>query len=160
TLAGGVSAASLTRTSSFAYDATSGLLTKEVIEPDTSNLCLVTTYTYDAFGNKTGATTRNCNGTTGEAVAPTGDPLITSRTSGTGFDTQGRFATSATNALSQSESRTYTSAQSLAFGGPTTLVGPNNLTTSWSYDGFGRKTLETRSDGNKTQLDYLYCSGV
>ncbi len=50
-------AAIQTRTSAFEYDATSGLLTKEIIEPDNANLCLVTTYVYDAYGNKTSATT-------------------------------------------------------------------------------------------------------
>jgi YD repeat-containing protein len=49
--AGNAYGATATRTSSFEYDATSGLLTKEVIEPDNSDLCLVTTYTYDPFGN-------------------------------------------------------------------------------------------------------------
>ncbi|MBI4196105.1 MAG: RHS repeat protein, partial [Betaproteobacteria bacterium] len=149
-------AASLTRTSAFEYDATSGLLTKEVIEPDTSNLCLVTTYTYDAFGNKTGATTRNCNGSTGEAAAPTGDPVIETRTSSSGYDSQGRFATSATNALNHSETRVYDS----RFGTVTSLTGPNALTTTWSYDSLGRKTLETHADGTKTEWNYLFCSGV
>ena len=54
-------AASATRTSAFAYDA-SGLLIKEVIEPGNSDLCLVTEYTYDTYGNKTSASTRNCIG--------------------------------------------------------------------------------------------------
>jgi YD repeat-containing protein len=149
-------ATSLTRTSSFAYDSTSGLLTKEVIEPDTSNLCLVTTYTYDAYGNKTAATTRNCDGSTGEAAAPTGDAVIVSRTSSTTFDSQGRFATGSTNALSQSETRVFDA----NFGGITSLTGPNNLTTTWSYDSFGRKSLETRADGTKTEWAYAFCSGV
>jgi hypothetical protein len=80
TLAGwslAVPAATLTRTSAFDYDAGSGLLTKEIVEPGDSNLCLVTEYQYDGYGNKTGATTRNCNGSSGsvpgsnsEAPAP------------------------------------------------------------------------------------------
>ena len=41
----------LTRTSAFEYDPASGLLIREVIEPDNSALCLVTTYVYDAYGN-------------------------------------------------------------------------------------------------------------
>lgn len=47
--------ASLTRTSAFEYDAASGLLAKEIIEPDNPDLCLATTCTYDAYGNKTSA---------------------------------------------------------------------------------------------------------
>src|SRR5688572_7057197 len=62
--------ASATRTSSFEYDATTGLLVKEIVEPDDYKLCVVTTYSYDGFGNRIGATTRNCNGSSGEAVVP------------------------------------------------------------------------------------------
>jgi len=51
-------AATLTRTAAFTYDAASGFLTKEIVEPDTSALFLITEYTYDAYGNKTASTTR------------------------------------------------------------------------------------------------------
>lgn len=148
-------AATLTRTSAFEYDAVSGLLTKEIVEPDSPTLCLVTTYTYDSYGNKTASTTRNCNGSSSEAAAPTGDAVFTSRTSTTGFDTQGRFPTSSSNALGHSETRVYDA----RFGKPTQLTGPNGLTTSWAYDGFGRKVLETRADGTTTAWSYLECGG-
>ena len=49
-------AASGTRSSSFAYDTTSGLLTQEVVEPNTPALRLQTDYVYDAFGNKVSVT--------------------------------------------------------------------------------------------------------
>ena len=42
----------LTRNSGFVYHATTGLLTREVIEPGNSALCLVTVYAHDAFGNR------------------------------------------------------------------------------------------------------------
>lgn len=140
-------AASATRTSAFAYDPVSGLLTDEIIEPDQDQFKLVTTYTYDAYGNKTQATVSS---------PATGEAAIATRSSSTGFDTQGRFATSATNALNQSETRVYDA----RFGTVTSLTGPNNLTTTWTYDAFGRKTLETRADGTKTKWDYLFCAGV
>ncbi len=44
--------ASATRTSAFEYDAATGLLTKESVEPDTPELRLETGYQYDGFGNK------------------------------------------------------------------------------------------------------------
>src|SRR6266480_7930328 len=119
-------AATQTRTSAFEYDLATGLLTKEIIEPDDSSLCLVTTYVYDAYGNKTSATTRNCNGSSSEAAAPTGDPVFTSRTStsvyaaGSGW-TAGQFPTTSTNALSQSETKTYDG----RFGPVARLTGPN-----------------------------------
>jgi YD repeat-containing protein len=72
------------------------------------------------------------------------------------YDTLGQFATSATNALSQSESWQYDT----RFGLPTSHTGPNGLTTTWTYDTFGRKTLEVRADGTRTAWSYLYCSGI
>lgn len=68
----------------------------------------------------------------------------------------GQYPTSASNALSQSESRSFDP----RFGSVLSLTGPNGLTTTWAYDSFGRKTLETRADGTRTQWDYQYCSGV
>ena len=47
---------SASRSSSFAYDATSGLLTQEVIEPNLSAYRLQSDYTYNAFGQKTQVT--------------------------------------------------------------------------------------------------------
>src|SRR5438874_8379168 len=111
-MASAAPAATLTRTSAFEYDPVNGLLVKEIIEPDNSALCLVTTYSYDAYGNKTGATTRNCNGFSSEAAAPSGDPVFTTRTSPSAYAagaswTAGQFPTTSTNALSQSETKTY-----------------------------------------------------
>src|SRR5258708_22774921 len=60
---------SYSRASSFGYDATSGLLNAETVEPTAIapaniGLCVVTTYVHgDAYGNKTSATTANCAGT-------------------------------------------------------------------------------------------------
>lgn len=163
-------AATLTRTSAFDYDATSGLLTKEVIEPGDSKLCLVTEYTYDNYGNKQTSTTRNCNGSAGsvpessEAPAPAaGDPaLIVTRSSTVNYvataanPTSGQFPTNASNALGQNETKTYDP----RFGGVLSLTGPNGLSTQWQYDGFGRKTKEIRADGTQTKWDYRYCAGI
>jgi RHS repeat-associated protein len=151
-----------TRASAFEYDPVSGLLTKEIIEPDDPNLCLVTTYTYDAFGNKTAATTRNCNGSAGshpgtntEAAAPAAGSIaiITSRTSTTTYDAQGRFPASSTNALGQTETKTYNA----DYGTVASLTGPNGLTTTWSYDSFGKPLTESRADGTVTTTNYALC---
>jgi len=94
-------AATATRSSSFTYDPLSGLLIKEVIEPGNAQLCLVTEYTYDTFGNKTSVTTRNCNGSAGEAAAPAAgsDAVIVPRTTRSTYDAKGQFAVSTSNAL-------------------------------------------------------------
>lgn len=139
------------RTSAFSYQA-NGLLATETVEPDSPQLCVSTTYSYDAYGNKTGATTANCAGASGLA-------LVDQRSSSSLYASQsvtvagvsvtipsGSFATSAVNALSHGESRVYDP----RFGAVRSLTGPNNLTTSWTLDDYGRKVIETRADGTKT----------
>jgi YD repeat-containing protein len=132
----------LTRTSSFAYDPATGLITQEVVEPNTSSLRLETDYVYDAYGNKTSVSISGVD--------------ITTRTSTSTYDSLGEFATSNANALSQSESWQYDQ----RFGKPTSHTGPNGLTTTWSYDVYGRKVQEVRADGTQTKWQYLFCSGV
>jgi YD repeat-containing protein len=131
-----------TRTSAFAYNANTGLLTQEVIEPDTPALRLQTDYTYDAFGHKV-------------TVAVSGTDIAT-RTAATTYDAKGQFPTSAANALSQAESWEYDA----RFGTPTKHTGPNGLVTTWSYDDFGRKTFENRADGTHTVWQYHNCAEV
>jgi RHS repeat-associated protein len=135
-------ASSVTRTSSFAYDPASGLLTQEVVEPDTPSLRLQTDYAYDSFGNRL-------------SVTASGSDIAT-RTSASTFDAKGQFIGSNTNALNQSESWQYDA----RFGAPTSQTGPNGLTTTWSYDSFGRKIAEMRPDGTQTKWTYSFCSGV
>src|SRR5690242_13103476 len=54
-----------TRASGFGYDATSGLLTQEVVEPDaTDNKRLQTDYVYDAFGHTVSVTVSGIDVTT------------------------------------------------------------------------------------------------
>jgi RHS repeat-associated protein len=131
-----------TRTSSFAYHPTTGLLTQEVVEPDTPALRLQTDYVHDVRGNKT-------------SVTISGVDIVT-RSATTTYDAQAQFATGASNALGQSETGAYDP----RFGQPTSHTGPNGLTTTWTYDTFGRKTLEVRADGTRTSFSYLFCSGI
>lgn len=152
-----------TRVSAFEYDPASGLLVKEIIEPDDPAHCLVTAYTYDNYGNKVSATTRNCDGSAGshpgqntEAAAPAAGSVavIETRTSTTTYDAQGRFPVSSTNALGHTETKTYNS----DFGTVASLTGPNNLTTTWTYDSFGKVLTENRADGTSTTTAYTLCS--
>src|SRR5882757_5385985 len=72
-----------TRSSGFAYDATSGLLTQEVIEPGTPALRLQTDYVYDAYGHKVTVTVSGVD--------------IVSRSSTTTYDAKGQLVSSNTN---------------------------------------------------------------
>jgi RHS repeat-associated protein len=143
---GGLAQTTLTRTSSFAYSGSTGLLTQEVVEPNTPSLRLETDYSYDAFGNKIQVTTSGVDITTRSSSA--------SFAAGANGSANGQFQTSTTNALSQSETWQY----DLRFGKPTSHTGPNGLTTTWQYDTFGRKTLEVRPDGTQTAWSYNSCS--
>src|SRR5262249_5966342 len=166
-----------TRTSAFAYDPASGLLIKEIIEPDNSELCVVTTYHYDAYGNRDKATTRNCGATpdptgvstSGEAGLPTGSPVFTTRTSTASYAagsvtiggasytwSAGQFTTSSSNAFNQTETHIFDP----RFGGVASLTCPKNLTTTWTFDSFGRKPSEARTDGTATNWFYERCADV
>lgn len=153
------------RTSSFTYFA-NGLLQSETVEPDSPASCVTTTYSYDAAGNKNGATSANCAGATGRA-------LFTSRSSSTTYaavpvqtilvaDTainvaipSGLFATNLSNALNQAESRQYDP----RFGAVINLTGPNALTTTFQVDDFGRKVKEVRADLTSTVTYYCVLVG-
>jgi len=130
------------RVSAFEYNSSTGLLNKEVIEPDRAsdpaNYTLTTTYSYDEYGNKKSATTSGGG--------------FTDRTVSTSYDDRGRFPSSNTNALNQSETYGYDQ----ALGVLTSTKGPNGLTTSWEYDSFGRKIKETRADNTVTVVNYKW----
>lgn len=137
-----------TRVSAWTYDPASGLMNSEIVEPDETQMRLDTVYTYDAFGNTTAVTVSS---------PATGDAAIESRATTTTFDAAtGRFPETVQNAVGHTETRVHDG----KFGVLTSQTGPNDLTTTWQYDGFGRKTLEVRPDGTKTKWEYKYCDGV
>src|SRR5690606_7141040 len=94
----GAHAGTITRTSSFVYDA-KGNVIKEIIEPTSSDLCVAMVYEYDSFGNRKQVTTRNCNGSAGthaenaEAAPPaTGSlAIFAARSASTDYGSTGRF---------------------------------------------------------------------
>ena len=144
---GAATAKTATRTVAFEYDPVTRLLMREIIEPDLPQLRLETTYAYDAWGNRTGTTLSS---------PASGSAAIETAGSSTGFDALGRFPVTGSNALGQRESRTFDP----VLGVMTSLTGPNQLSTRWQYDGFGRKLREIRADGTQTRWDYAYCLGV
>jgi len=121
------------RKSAFEYDSVTGLLNKEIIEPDQPAYTQTTHYEYDTFGNKVSATVSGAG--------------VTSRTTTSSYDPSGRFAVEVKNALNHAETRSYGSYAHC--GAADSLTGPNGLTTSWQYDSFCRKTGETRADGTQ-----------
>jgi len=124
------------RKSSFEYYPDTGLLWKEKIEPNKPEFKQTTTYVYDAFGNKISATVSGAG--------------VTSRTTTSTYDPSGRFATSVSNALGHTETRSYDLYAHC--GTADSLTGPNGLTTRWEYDSFCRKTGEIRADGTQSTI--------
>ncbi|WP_269531870.1 Ig-like domain-containing protein [Chitinimonas sp. BJYL2] len=138
-----------TRTSAFTYYP-SGLLKQEIVEPDQSRYTTITEYEYDRFGNKVKATVKP------HASLTSASPYwFETRATTTKYDATGRYPEKVTNALNQSETRTFT-----VLGQPESLLGPNGLTTTWTYDGFGRTLREDRADGTATVTRYGLCAGA
>jgi RHS repeat-associated protein len=134
----GVSVPTQSRRSAFEYNPANGLLIKEITDPGGSKE-VSKTYVYDAYGNITETTISGAD--------------IETRSTETAYDSSGRFVKTTTNALEHTESKNYDE----SFGLVSSLTGPNNLTTSWDYDGFGRKTLETRTDGTQARISRFLC---
>ncbi|MDR7050138.1 RHS repeat-associated protein [Duganella sp. 3397] len=144
------------RSSSFEYYPTTGLLKSEVVEPGTS-ACVNTTYTYDAYGNKTGATVSNC-GSGGNAAfatrsSTTAYAAYTVAVAGRDVSVPaGTFQTNAANALQQTETKQFDP----RFGVTTSLTGPNALTTKAELDEFGRTVRERHADNTGSVTAYCY----
>jgi RHS repeat-associated protein len=146
------------RSTSFVYQS-NGRLDRETVEPDNTALCVDTIHAYDDYGNRQSSYTGNCYGATGlsQFKARTDksalyDPQSVTIAGVSATVSKGLFATRVTNALNQSEDRTYDP----RFGAALTLRGPNGLTTEWQLDAHGRKVLEKRADGTKTGMYYCW----
>ena len=129
-----VGSSTQSRSSSFAYDTTTGLLKKETIQPSHATLKLITDYARDGYGNVTSTTVSG--------------PGITTRSSSSTYDSSKRYVVSATNALGHTATSQYNKA---GYGVVTRTTDPNSLSVNWQYDAFGRPTLSTRPDGTKTR---------
>ena len=122
------------RRSAFTYDPDTGLLlTESVVSVVLGTALTTTTYTYDEYGQKIAST-----------LSATGE---TSRTSTTHYDNLGRVLKGC-NTYNECQTNTYTPEGWLA-----ATTGPNGITTTSSYDGFGRKIREDRADGTWTTIE-------
>ncbi|MCB0518918.1 MAG: VCBS repeat-containing protein, partial [Saprospiraceae bacterium] len=130
----------ITKQSTFAYDASSGLLTQEILNSTSSTLKLQKDYGLDAFGNRI---TETVSG-----------PGITSRTTTFTYDTKGRLVTKVKNPLNQESLYTYQN------GLPQSMTDPNGLSESTTRDAFGRPTTVFHPDGTQTSTNYYKCDGT
>ena len=132
---------SITRTSAFEYDSTTGLMTAEVVEPDSSTAMMRKSLLRDANGNIYSTTISGSD--------------IAARTNTTGFDSAQQFPISVTNALGQSSTMVHDPAT----GNVTRSVDANGLVTTWQFDGLGRKKLEKRPDNSTTTWTRAWGTG-
>jgi RHS repeat-associated protein len=135
---------SVTRTKTFTPDTPNCRYTQIVTEPNSSQFKVTEALGYDSFGNVSSDTVTGAG--------------MSGRTTTANWGTTGQFTNTLTDPSSATTTWTYTSAQSLGFGVPDSAKDANNLTTLWTYDGFGRKTQETRPDGTYTTWNYYDCA--
>jgi RHS repeat-associated protein len=130
---------SITKTVSSKYNSKRHLI-EERVEPNNVTTYLISKFSYDSFGNNT------LKSVSGSNLSP--------RTERTTYDSKGQFPIEKKNSYNQIQAFSY----DLKFGLPASLKDPNNLTTKWSYDVLGRKSVETRPDGTLTKYNYNICT--
>jgi RHS repeat-associated protein len=140
-----------TRMSAFSYDAVTGLLSQEIVEPNNATLRLVTDYQYDVYGNKTTVSVSGADIASRSSTTTWGERTIDNFAN---VINNGRFAVSTTNALGHSEQHAFDTST----GAMTQLRGPNGLDTSWEYDIFGRPLREIHADGTVNATFRAWCS--
>jgi RHS repeat-associated protein len=131
----------VTITKSLTPDTTHCDYTQIVTQPSSSQFKVTEALAYDAFGN--------VNSDTVTGVGMTG------RVTTTNWGTTGQFPMSVQDPSLQGTSNYYTFNYNFSYGKKSSATDPNGITTSWQYDGFGRKNLETRPDGTYTTSTYL-----
>ena len=138
----------VTRTKTFTPDTPANCrILSTVTEP--SGVYKVTeALTYDSFGNIQTDTVTGANMPSSPA----------SREIQMNWGTTGQFLNTLTDPSNATTTWTYTSNLSLTFGIPDSVKNANNLTTSWLYDAFGRKTKETRPDSTSTTWTWSMCT--
>ena len=135
---------SLTRTTSFSPDYTNCRITSQIAEPSSTTLKVSTTYGFDTCGNVNSV-----------AIIGTkaGGGAMATRTTSANYGTHCEFPESVTNPQNETTAIAY----NYALGVPSSQTDPNQLTTSWQYDNYGRKTLESRPDGTSTTYAITVC---
>ncbi len=142
-----VLADTITRTTSWSYDAF-GQLATETVEPDgdINRLRKLTTQIRDPdTGLETVQRVQYRDPQTGQDVSI--DVLTL------GYDARKRFAVTSTNAKGHIRRSEYDEGSGL----PRSLTGPNGELSTWEYDAWGRVTRETSVDGTSVTTAYRGC---
>ena len=124
------------RSSTFKYN-DKGVLSEEVANAGT-DMALTKTFAYDKWGNKIK-----------ETISGAG---VKRATTTWVYTDNGKFIDTITNAAGLTEKHSYDP----RFGTLISLTGPNGLTTTWKYDGLGRKIEELRADGTWSKWEHFW----
>ncbi len=146
------------RSSSFEYDATTGLLNKEVIEPngdDQKNL--TTVYQHDTFGNilqitQCSSHVASC-GT--ETTQDANNPYFINRSSYTEYDSDGRYPVKTRNSFNQVISEVLSRNN---LGQSTSSLDINGVATDRVYGTFGQSYFSRNSTGAWSKTSRRLCS--
>jgi RHS repeat-associated protein len=140
----------ITRTKQFSPDPVRAncRLLSITTEPNNTQYQVTDTLTYDSFGNVATDTVTGVDMPSSPA----------SRETKMNWGTTGQFLNTLTDPLGAVTTWSYSSYNSVGYGVPDSVKNPNNLTTLWSYDDFGRKTKETRPDGTLTTWAWTSCA--
>ncbi len=142
---------SVTRTKTFTPDTPALCRIKTITTEPTANsgaYKVTKALTFDSFGNVVTDTVTGANMPASPA----------SRLTTLNWGTTGQFLNTLTDPSGATMTWTYSSNQALTFGVPDSLKNANNLTTSWTYDAFGRKSKETRPDSTSTTWTWSACT--
>jgi len=148
----------VTRESTFDYYYGSGLLKTEIREPgaeanDVESVYLKTAYIYDTFGHKKRVTV--------SGAVSAKNKIATRFTKTTYAYTNPAFpSVTVTNHLGEAEKRIYDA----RWGKLVSVAGPDdkayNRATTFGYNAFGRKNLESRIDGTQTTWERYWCDAA
>jgi RHS repeat-associated protein len=132
-----------------------GMVQNQVVEACVPALALQTSYGRDGFGN--------VNQTSQTWIDPVAGTSGTRIVSGATYDANGRYPQTVKNAtcftvggVCQSETHRYDAAT----GAKTSVTDSNNLTTSWTANGFGRVLTETHPDHTQNVYYQKQCAGA
>jgi RHS repeat-associated protein len=137
----------LTRTVNHTIDSTNCRATLEVVEPNDTLLKVTSTFGFDGCGNTNSVSVVGLD-ETGAAM-----PARVTTTDYNHFSGRCQFAEAVTNPLSQ----TFYVQYRYDLGVKQTSTDSNNVSISWGYDDFGRKTNESRPDLTSTTWNYVDC---
>ncbi|MCM2311592.1 MAG: hypothetical protein NDI84_09320, partial [Steroidobacteraceae bacterium] len=137
TLTGGTA---ITRTTGQTWDSVNCRLQQRQLEPGHAQWQVTLAYGYDGFGNRSS-----------ESVTGIG---MSARTRTLNYGTRGQRPEQGTDPMGHGTAQGW----DYALGVLSSATDPNGLTTAWSTDSFGRRTLETRPDQTRTAWDRTACA--